>query len=494
MVAGTGTESPLRFSAAEALMLPPLHELPAVAAVGQPRTGHRSETRYDTEDSALRRHGLAVSRISDEDGTHWVRTALPGESEADARTAAAGDPADVPPELVDGFQAVLRGRPLEPVETAEARVTTYPLLDSGGGAAGWVADETVEVHDAGAAPGAVPRIRRNWIAAAPDTVLADQLEALLRQAGADPAEAEPAEGKEPAVGPEEALDADSPVGDLLQRYLREQFAELLRHEPRVRRGEPDGVHKMRVATRRLRSALASYRTAVEREPARSLRGELRWLARVLGEARDAQVMRHRLRDLVEAEPVDLVMGPVAARIDEELLHDYRQAYGRIREALGSGRYFSALDRLETLLAEPVWTTTAADPAGPAAARMIRRDRKRLHRRVREARDLDGDEYAEAMHEARKDAKRLRYAAEVWEPVAPKEAGATVEAAEHMQKILGEYQDSVVTRAYLRRMGAAASAAGENGFTYGRLHALEQANAEAARERFAHAWKGFPSSP
>ena len=514
MVAGTGTESPLTFAVSEAVTLPPLHEIPGVARVGQQEVLMRTEVRYDTADRALQRHGAAVSRITDDAGTRWeatvpwdepaFRTVAGPEDAADpgdpAGTAAAAEPAGpedrVPPELLESLQAVLRGRNLEPVESATTRMLRYELLDSSGTAAARVTDETRQAGTQGTGANGTGTngtgsgaSSRSWAVAGAEGALLEQVVGMFRQAGGRPLPEE----EEPAAE-QEALDSRSPVGTLLQKYLREQFAEVLRHEPRVRRGDADGVHKMRVATRRMRSALASYRTTLEAEPARLLRGELRWLAGLLGDARDAQVMRHRLKDLVAAEPEELVMGPVAARIDEELLDDYRKAYGRIREALDSERYFSTLDGLETLIAVPAWTDAAQDPAGRASARMIRRDRKRLHRRVRQAQRLTGDEYAEAMHDARKDAKRLRYAAEVWGAVQPAEAGIMVDAAERVQKILGEYQDSVVTREYLRRMGASASAAGENGFTYGRLHALEQAGARTAQERFAAAWKDFPPAP
>ncbi len=514
MVAGTGTESPLTFSVSEALTLPPLHELPGVDRVGQQQALTRTEIRYDTPDRALQRYGAAVSRITDDAGTRWEATvpwdepafstvagpegaADPGGPAGRAATAEPAVPEDrVPRELLQSLQAVLRGRDLEPVESATTRMLRYELLDSSGAAAARVTDETRQpgalgtgTLGTGANGAGSGASSRSWAVAGADGALLELVAGMFRQAGGRPLPEE-----EEPTAEQEALDSRSPVGSLLQRYLREQFAEVLRHEPRVRRGDADGVHKMRVATRRMRSALASYRTILEAEPARLLRGELRWLAGVLGEARDAQVMRHRLKDLVAAEPEELLMGPVAARIDEELLDDYRKAYGRIREALDSERYFSTLDGLETLIAEPAWTAAAQDPAGRASARMIRRDRKRLHRRVRQAQPLTGEEYAEAMHDARKDAKRLRYAAEVWGTVQPAKAGIMVDAAERVQKILGEYQDSVVTREYLRRMGASASAAGENGFTYGRMHALEQANAEAAREKFLSAWKDFPPAP
>jgi hypothetical protein len=59
-----------------------------------------------------------------------------------------------------------------------------------------------------------------------------------------------------------------------------------------------------------------------------------------------------------------------------------------------------------------------------------------------------------------------------------------------EKILGDYQDSVVTRDLLRRLGAEAFVQGENGFSYGRLHALEQSIALDAEARFHREWKKF----
>ena len=86
----------------------------------------------------------------------------------------------------------------------------------------------------------------------------------------------------------------------------------------------------------------------------------------------------------------------------------------------------------------------------------------------------------ALHEARKDGKRLRYAAR---PISLKKAGRLADAAHGVQKILGDHQDSVVTRDLLRRLGAEAFVQGENGFSYGRLHALEQSVAVESEARF-----------
>ncbi|MBD8045172.1 CHAD domain-containing protein [Arthrobacter sp. Sa2BUA2] len=303
----------------------------------------------------------------------------------------------------------------------------------------------------------------------------------------DPAPAVPRQG-----GPGTRPGGEVPARKLLLDYLQEQLKELLREQERVQAGEADAIHKMRVSTRRLRSALASYRRLLSPEPARFLRSELKWLAQVLGAARDAQVMRHRLQDLVASQPPELVLGSVSARIDEVLLADYNAALRTISKELAGERYHRAVEGLQALAADPGWTEAGQDRS--TAGRMIRKDRARLRSRVRQARrEHDREARAEILHEARKDAKRLRYAAETWRPAGGQAAEAMVDAAEALQKILGEHQDSVVARALLRRLGSTAGS-GEDGFTYGRLHAIEEGRADAAEKQFRRLWKDFPKLP
>lgn len=73
-------------------------------------------------------------------------------------------------------------------------------------------------------------------------------------------------------------------------YLRTQADALKLLDPMVRRDEPDSVHQMRVATRRLRSTLRSFGQVIPRSGTTRLSGELKWLGTVLGEARDAEVL------------------------------------------------------------------------------------------------------------------------------------------------------------------------------------------------------------
>ena len=98
-----------------------------------------------------------------------------------------------------------------------------------------------------------------------------------------------------------------------------------------------------------------------------------------------------------------------------------------------------------------------------------------------------DAHDVALHEARKEAKRLRYAAESMRPALGKRAKKVGGSAKKVQEALGAHQDTVMSRKRLRQYGAHTQANGENGFTFGRLHALEDVRAAAAVLEFQAAW-------
>ena len=63
-----------------------------------------------------------------------------------------------------------------------------------------------------------------------------------------------------------------------------------------------------------------------------IRDELKWIAAELGGARDAEVLRMRLLAELAEEPDDLVLGPISARIEAELLADHRKAHDALVES------------------------------------------------------------------------------------------------------------------------------------------------------------------
>lgn len=271
---------------------------------------------------------------------------------------------------------------------------------------------------------------------------------------------------------------DRPAAELVHARLVEQLERLDRREVEARAGSDDGVHRMRVATRRLRAVLATARPLLEREQTDPLGSELRWLATALGHARDPAVVHERLRALVDAEPRSLVHGPVRRR----LLTTYRgRGKQELAAALDSRRHRTLRSRLDRLVADPPWTEVAAAPAGDVLPTMLRKELKRFRTRVRSA--VDADDPMDALHEARKAAKRLRYAAELTEPAAGKPARRLAKRARQVTSELGELQDVAISCAELRTLARAAEAAGEASFTYGLLLGREEEHARRVMADF-----------
>lgn len=103
------------------------------------------------------------------------------------------------------------------------------------------------------------------------------------------------------------------------------------------------------------------------------------------------------------------------------------------------------------------------------------------------RAVAGEKHDVALHDARKKAKRLRYAAESMAPVLGKRTDELAASVKAIQRVLGQFQDTVMSRRVLRDYGARAHVEGHNGFTYGRLHTLEETTAEAAVHEFDDTW-------
>jgi CHAD domain-containing protein len=119
------------------------------------------------------------------------------------------------------------------------------------------------------------------------------------------------------------------------------------------------------------------------------------------------------------------------------------------------------------------------------ARILERELRRVRRRSRAVSTAQtSEERDQALHDVRKAAKRLRYAAESTRPVFGGRAKKLAKRAKALQTVLGEHQDAVVAQLTLRELGVRAHLSGENGFTFGRLHALEEARADRLRREYA----------
>jgi CHAD domain-containing protein len=491
-----------KYSPAESAALPRLASLPGVDRMGEPAVDELDAVYFDTEQLALAGQRITLRRRTGGHDAGWhLKLPLAEEARREVAEPLGGDEETVPERLRQLVLAHARGRRLVPVARLRTRRTSAPLCAADGTVLATFSDDRVEARTL-LVP-AEPVRWREW-----EIELADGTRELLTDAD----EFLAAEGVPVAALPSKLARAlgsnwpatpaavprprtHGPASEVLLSYVSEQVRALKANDPGVRIDAPDSVHQLRVAARRLRSALASFRKLMDAAPPRFLRAELQWLAGAVGEARDTEVMRARLRDLVSSEPPELLLGPVAQQIEENLGAIHHQARAAGLAALDSGRYFRLLDSLDAFLAVPPLTEAAGRDARQTIGRLVAADRQRLKNAARAAAGAKGTPPEDAaLHEVRKSAKRLRYAAEAATPVFGKQATGLAQAAECIQEILGDLQDSVVTRESLRTLAAQSAAEGGNSFSYGRLHALEQQRGEDARARFYLAWQKSGPEP
>jgi CHAD domain-containing protein len=283
--------------------------------------------------------------------------------------------------------------------------------------------------------------------------------------------------------------ASASAAEVVTAYLKVHVAKLRSLEPKVRAGEFDSVHQMRVATRRLRSTLRSFGKVIPRARTEKVAAELKWLGGLLGEARDAEVLSEHLHDSLEPLPVELLIGPVQARVQGYFAP--RRASGReeLIKAFDSVRYAKLLAGLDILAHDPPLGPQAGAPARdvlPAAVGKVYRQASKRMRRARHEPAGPGRDVA--LHEVRKSARRARYAAEATTPAVGRKARTFAKQMKKVQSVIGDHQDTVIARQAARDLGIGAHLAGENAFTYGLLHEREHHQAARLQAAARKTWK------
>ncbi|WP_097866909.1 CYTH and CHAD domain-containing protein [Streptomyces sp. rh34] len=327
-----------------------------------------------------------------------------------------------------------------------------------------------------------------------DPAILDAVEKRLRKAGVRPATSASklARALEETTPRRDETGHGKPAlhtaGDHVLAYVREQIRVIVDLDPAVRRDLPDSVHKMRVATRRLRSTFKTHRGLLDREVTDPLGAELKWLAAELGLDRDQEVLDERLGSRVDALPAALTLGPVRGRMRAWSAARRTGSRRRIIDVLDGKRYLDLLDALDALIADPPLRPAAGRAPEKALPRAVLKDYKKLARRMSHALEQPpGPGRDTAMHEARKAAKRARYAGETARPALGKPAKRFAKRVKAVQSVLGDHQDSVVAREALRMLAIQSHAAGETAFTWGLLYGQEEAAAEARERELPEVW-------
>ncbi|MFF5232569.1 CHAD domain-containing protein [Dactylosporangium sp. NPDC000521] len=482
--------------------MPSMIGIADVATVTAPDDQRLDATYYDTAGLRLTSSKVTLRRRSGGNDAGWHLKRPSGGERSELQAPATAKQRTPPAEVTTQIRALTRGEPLRPVARIRTHRVEQGLRSADGTTIALVADDTVDTESLIGA-GVVQRWRElevELVDGSPEDLA--RIDEALRAAGARPS-ASPSKLSR-ALGPDHpAPAAESRTKSAGRRavvdYVRAQRDAVVALDPEVRAGDAEAVHKMRVATRRLRSTLRTFAplmNASEGDLDR-LHDEVKWLTGLLGEVRDGDVMAQRLADLLAAEPPELVLGPVAARIAQLLAARTGQARRRLIAGLDSQRYITLLNDLDALVAAV---------GGPGrvtkrelrhlARRAVRRADRRLTAAVNtpettawaegSTTTTPGRARDERLHAARKAYKRARYAAELATPVAGKPAAKLADRLTDLQDLLGAHQDANVTADLLREYGLHAFGQGENAFTYGLLHARQAEHGRIALDQLPRA--------
>jgi CHAD domain-containing protein len=450
---------------------------------------------HDTPDLRLARWGVSLRYRT---GEGWT-VKLPRSSEVNGEgpilvreehTFEAG-PGKPPPAAIDLVRAYVRTSPVSLAVRLQTLRRRIELIADEDVKVAEVVDDEVSVLDGRRVVG---RFRELEVELGPegDREALRSVVRRLEQAGAEPSPGapkhvqalQPRSTQPPEVFPPR-IGRKATVEEVVRTALSASVARLIANDAAVRLGEdPEGVHQARVATRRLRSDLRTFRSFLDRDRDGDLRGELEWLGAELGVVRDLDVLGQRLRAHAASLP-DEDAG-LAPKLLDRLRVQREEARAALLSAMREDRYVRLLDSVVAAATEPA---VLDDHAGKRGSDFLSEIMNGPWQHLsRTCQDLGPNAADSELHEARIRAKRVRYAAEAMLPVSPKRAGTFAARAADLQEILGEHQDAVVAAAWLRSQGSGTTP--RVAFSAGELAAVQGRAADKARRRWPRAWRAL----
>ncbi len=277
------------------------------------------------------------------------------------------------------------------------------------------------------------------------------------------------------------IKAQAQAGDLFRVAFAAAIEQLVGFDTvlRVTIDDPELVHRARIAVRRLRSHLRTFRSILDTGWSRALDERLRWLGDGLGAARNVDVLLANVRHCAQMLPITDASQLV--RVLTVIERDRAAAHGALGEMLSDPKCVSLLTALVEAAERPAFNQRASMPARDAVPELIgatwRKLRKTVHRLSNPPTDRE-------LHRIRIMAKRARYAAEAAAPLVGCAGKAIGRYLESLQTVLGEQHDAIVAYARLREIGGNP----EFAFVAGELAALENTIALDRRHLWAKAWR------
>ena len=395
----------------------------------------------------------------------------------------------------DRVHALAGPRPLRALFEVRTTRAVMPVVVDGRPVAELALDDTTIPMASGERPARIQRVEVEVAPNAPEEVRAF-VEELRSGCGLQPAGTSKFEtgllatGLVPPppadLGPRDVDDSKT-VGQVAFAVLRTQFPTFLAHEPGARLGEdPEDVHDMRVAIRRMRASMSVFREALPVR-AQALRRELKWVGAALGEVRDLDVQLEQFgRWAGELSTEDrTALAPVMKTFERRR----SQARQRLLRVLDSRRYERLIASLTTMLRQgPLRRSPPSRVPALIAGPDLVRGR---YRRMRKAGNpIDDHSPPEALHRLRIREKRLRYATEFLQPLYGKPAGRLIKRLSTMQDVLGLYQDAQVGMEQVRRLAEEGTAdlPTQAVFVLGRIAERYRLQATEQRAMFPKAYR------
>lgn len=398
----TQVEHERKFALGDGQQVPDLSE---VADVGPAAEFDLVATYYDSPDFRLAAARQVIRRRTggNDDGWHLKR---PGAG-PDQRTElhAPVEHSRPPQQFRDVVAGSLGGAPLVPVAELRTHRVERQLMAADGTVLAVLCTDQVDAR----AGVHTQRWREAEVELVDgDAAFLDRVTSVLQAAGVQVSgsASKAAQALAPAIA--DAAAADRSAGGAVLAYVGAQIGVLQAHEEAVRRDGPDAVHRSRVATRRVRSALRTFGGVFEPGAVQHVRDELRWHAELLGGARDTEVLQERLTTALEelAEPAG---DAVIRRVTSSLAEAHAVAHGRLVQSMSTERYEALQLELEQLLVAPGLVRVAAEEASAVLPPMLGVAVGRVRKLARRAAAQPGD--LRRWHEVRKAAKAVRYGSE-----------------------------------------------------------------------------------
>jgi CHAD domain-containing protein len=480
-------DGPIRLAAPPHFAPPRLGDLGDGVEVSAPVRTQVTSVYWDTSDMRLARWGCSLLAVQNQGWEVEFPSLHPAPGRATESSTIGGPTAEPPAEALDLLRAYVRTAALVPVARLKRVRQTVVVGGGGNGTSIKVLSDEVSVLDGRRV---AARYREMVLDAGRevDTAVVHGVIARLRAAGAGGPDPIPEYarvlGPASTDAPEVVVAQPGPrssIGEAVGAAIANSVVRLMRHDAAVRvGGESEAVHQARVATRRLRSDLGTFESLLEAHPTDELREELKWLAALLGEVRDADVLIERMSGRMMEIP-----GPSSGQraILRRLTDRRDEARKRMLAGLRSQRYAVLLDALVAIAIKAPLSTDGDRPAIALLPRLVARPWSKLVMAV----DRLGDDPAnEDFHAVRIAAKRARYAAEAVAPVVGKPARRFAEGVAGLQQSLGDYNDTVVARQWLGEVAARLGAGGA--FYAGVLTERERLLGGEALANWRTAWK------